>query len=35
MYMTLNIQSEIDDKTRDLGLVDIIVYLCPESNRTL
>ena len=30
MYMTLNIQSEVDDKTRDLGLVDIIVYLCPE-----
>lgn len=30
MYVTLNIQSEYDDKTRDLGLVDIIVYLCPE-----
>jgi hypothetical protein len=30
MYVTLNIQSEKDDKTRDLGLVDIIVYLCPE-----
>lgn len=30
MYVTLNIKSETDDKTRDLGLVDIIVYLCPE-----
>ena len=30
MYVTLNIKSEVDDKTRDLGLVDIIVYLCPE-----
>ena len=30
MYVTLNIKSEKDDKIRDLGLVDIIVYLCPE-----